>query len=80
MINFKKTLLNLHKAFPNLELEDLLKIMDCIEVESLLKLPEGTRDITTRPFIQDPNSPLVAPLVAPFRTDIVYCSTSEKIK
>lgn len=76
MINFKETLLNLHKAFPNLELEDLLKIMDCIEVEPLLKIPEGTRDITTSPFIQDPNSPWTGP----FRTDIVFCNTSEKIK
>lgn len=79
MINFKETLLNLHKEFSNLELEDLLKIMDCIKIEPLLKIPEGTRDIGTHPFIQDPNSPLVAPSVAPFRTDIVYC-TSEKIK
>lgn len=70
MINFKETLLNLHKVFPDLELEDLLKIMDCIKVEPLLKIPEGTRDITTRPFIQDPNSPLEGP----YRTNIAFCS------
>lgn len=73
MIEFKETLLNLHKAFPNLELEDLLKIMDCIVIKPLLKIPEGTRDTTTYPF-RDP----LPPSLAPYKVDKVYCSSSEK--
>lgn len=31
MIDFKKTIINLHKAFPDKDLDELIKIIECIE-------------------------------------------------
>lgn len=31
MIDFKKTIINLHKAFPDKDFDELIKIIECIE-------------------------------------------------
>lgn len=40
MIDFKKTIINLHKAFPDKDLDELMKIIECIEEQiSINPLP-----------------------------------------
>lgn len=39
MIDFKKTIINLHKAFPDKDLDELIKIIECIEQISINPLP-----------------------------------------
>lgn len=52
MIDFKKTIVNLHKAFPDKDLDELMKIIECIE-ESVT-LPGHS--IPREPF-KDPYGP-----------------------
>lgn len=45
MIDFKRTLLNLHKTFPEFDLDTLIKIIECITAETpYINLPQQ-RDI-----------------------------------
>lgn len=45
MIDFKRTLLNLHKTFPEFDLDTLIKIIECITTETpYINLPQQ-RDI-----------------------------------
>lgn len=50
MIDFKKTIINLHKVFPDKDLDELITIIECIE-ESVT-LPENPifREPSKNPF------------------------------
>lgn len=37
MIDFKKTIINLHKAFPDKDFDELMKIIECIEESSIFE-------------------------------------------
>lgn len=52
MIDFKRTIINLHKAFPDKDLDELMKIIECLE-ESVT-LPGNP--IPREPF-KDPYGP-----------------------
>ena len=49
MIDFKKTIINLHKAFPDKDLDELMKIIECIE-ESVNFNPLPGNPIPREPF------------------------------
>lgn len=43
MIDFKRTLLNLHETFPEFDLDTLIKIIECITIETpYINLPQHT--------------------------------------
>lgn len=43
MIDFKKTLTNLHNEFPEFDLDTLFKIVDAIVETSTITIPSGIR-------------------------------------
>lgn len=47
MIDFKRTLLNLHETFPEFDLDTLIKIIECITegTSYYLNFPQHTRDV-----------------------------------
>lgn len=55
MIDFKKTIINLHKAFPEKDLDELMKIIECIEEEVRFN-PLPGNPIPREPF-KDPFGP-----------------------
>lgn len=50
MIDFKKTLTNLHNEFPEFDLDTLMKIMDSIEeiYTSSISFQPGTRSLSSK--------------------------------
>lgn len=48
MIDFKKTLINLHKAFPDKDFDELMKIIECIEEQ--MDFPVSNIPISREPF------------------------------
>lgn len=54
MIDFKKTIVNLHKAFPDKDLDELIKIIECIE------------ELVTLPGISIPREPFKDPCGPPW--------------
>lgn len=62
MIDFKKTLINLHEKFPEYDLDKLIEIIDAIvETTDFNKInyPTGTRDWWNKPYTigDDPSIP-----------------------
>lgn len=55
MIDFKKTIINLHKAFPDKDLDELIKIIECIE-EQIPINPLPGNPISREPY-KDPFGP-----------------------
>ena len=55
MIDFKKTIINLHKAFPDKDLDELIKIIECIE-EQISTNPLPGNPIPREPY-KDPFEP-----------------------
>lgn len=49
MIDFKKTIINLHKAFPDKDLDELIKIIECIEEQM------GFSPIPNIPIFREPS-------------------------
>lgn len=47
MINVIQTLKNLNKEFPRYQLETLLKIVECIQDDPIIKYPDWLNDNTT---------------------------------
>ncbi len=44
MIDFKRTLLNLHETFPEFDLDTLIKIIECITTETpYINFPQHTK-------------------------------------
>lgn len=55
MIDLKRTIINLHKVFPDKDLDELIKIIECIE-ESVNFNPLPGNPISRDPF-KDPYGP-----------------------
>lgn len=69
MIDFKRSITNLHDKFPDKTLDELLEIMDCIiEIPTISWDYPETAPVPKNPFI--PSNPLT--------TNPIYCSTSSK--
>lgn len=48
MVNFKETIINLNKAFPEWDLNTLLKIIECIvEQSNSITYPTCVKDLTS---------------------------------
>lgn len=56
MIDFKKTIINLHKAFPDKDLDELMKIIECIEESVIFNNPLPENPIFRGPS-KDPFGP-----------------------
>ena len=50
MIDFKKTLTNLHNEFPEFDLDTLFKIVDTIVETSTITIPSGIKQPSDRPW------------------------------
>lgn len=51
MIDFKKTLTNLHDEFPEFDLDTLFKILDAIvETPTITTIPNGIRQPSDKPW------------------------------
>ena len=50
MINVIQTLKNLNKEFPRFQLETLLKIVECIQDDPIIKYPDWSKDITWKTY------------------------------
>lgn len=57
MINFKETIKNLHKTFPEKDLDELIKIIECVEEQM---------DFSPVPNIPIPREPFKDPFSSPF--------------
>ena len=53
MIDFKKTLTNLHDEFPEFDLDTLFKILDAIVETSTITIPNGIRQPSDKPWWED---------------------------
>lgn len=53
MIDFKKTLTNLHNEFPEFDLDTLFKIVDAIVETSTITIPNGIRQSLDKPWQLD---------------------------
>ena len=61
MIDFKKTLTNLHDEFPEFDLDTLFKILDAIveTYTSTINIPSNIRQPSDKPWWDDINSCLL---------------------
>lgn len=50
MIDFKKTLTNLHDEFPEFDLDTLFKILDAIVETPTITIPNGIRQPSDKPW------------------------------
>lgn len=48
MIDFKRTIKNLHNRFPEFTLDQLIGIMESIEFAPILNIPSNVRDVPNR--------------------------------
>lgn len=69
MIDFRKSIVNLHNKFPNKSLDELLEIMDCI-----VEVPTISWDYPE--IVSVPKNPLMPN--NPLTTNPIYCSTDNK--
>lgn len=53
MIDYRKTLTDLHKEFPEFDLDTLFKIMDLISEEKVLSVPPSFGIPRTTPYVGD---------------------------
>lgn len=57
MINYKKTITNIHELLPELDLDTLFKIVDAIVETSTptITIPSGIRQPSDKPWWEEPN-------------------------
>ena len=53
MIDFKKTLTNLHDEFPEFDLDTLFKIIDAIVETPTITIPSGIRQPSDKPWYEN---------------------------
>lgn len=75
MIDFKKTIINLHKTFPDKDLDELMKIIECIEcIEE--QIPILTNPLPGNPI---PREPYKDPFGPPWTTSLDIPNRSSKV-
>lgn len=55
MIDFKQTIIRLHKRFPEKSIEELLEIMDCIVEEDISYIRNPFSPFSGNPITSTPN-------------------------
>lgn len=56
MIDFKKSILNLHTKFPEKDLDELLEILDCIVDTPECFFPSTEIGVRRMPYVTEPKS------------------------
>jgi hypothetical protein len=69
MIDFKKSILNLHTKFPEKDLDELLEILDCIVDTPECFFPSTEIGVRRMPYVTEPKS-------VPAQQEFIYNKTN----